>query len=392
LAVPAALASESEVCANDGTCAQDEATLLQMQGLRAKLDINKHKQAPANQIQGCPTSSNFDDNFATGNVRCCSMDGAVGNSGNFPRTFTFSDGSSKTGRECNAGDCNGDADATCHDDVSFAQAVELCSSNGERLCTQEEIGVTCGTGCTHNHHYVWFSDDPPNMAQGCPGSSQAYDETSGAVRCCSVDGTDGNSGNFPRTFTFADGSSTTGRDCGAGECNNDASATCHDDVTFAQAEEMCRSNGERLCTRDEVSVTCGTGCRHNHHLVWVSGFVQPPRAATSDGCLTSNYVDGEYPTTIVDVDATNTAAVRCCSADGSSCTTQGLGDSTTGDVFDLDGGVVAQQACITSATFSEAAGICAAEGLRLCTSSELDSGVCCGTGCWHDHRAIWTSN
>jgi hypothetical protein len=103
-------------------------------------------------------------------------------------------------------------------------------------------------------------------------------------------------------------------------------------------------------------------------------------------------VDGEYPTTFIDADATNTAAVRCCSDDGQSCTTQGLSGSSTGAVFDLDGAEVAQQACINAVTFSEAAGICAADGLRLCTSDELDSGVCCGTGCWHDHRAIWTSN
>lgn len=343
----------------------------------------------------------------------------------------------------------------------------------------------------HNHHSIWFSDDPPNMAQGCPGAVQAYDETTGAVRCCSMNGDDGNSGNFPPIFTFSDGTTSTGRACEAGDCRNDDSASCHDNVaTLAQAEELCRANGERLCTRDELSVTCGTGCRHNHHLVWVSDlapggasnyvgcfvddsardfgamvgsatnaatdsfdecarvcdkryialqwggecfcsdtygngdqYVQVDdsecdharepcastsfncggtwrqavyrnraRAATSDGCLTSNYAAGEYPTTFIDADSTNTAAVRCCSDDGQSCTTQDLEGSETGDVFDLDGNVVAQQACINEVTFSEAAAICAAGGRRLCTSDELDSGVCCGTGCWHDHRAIWTSN
>lgn len=102
-----------------------------------------------------------------------------------------------------------------------------------------------------------------------------------------MDGSDGNSGNFPRTFTFSDGSTTTGRDCEAGDCNGDADATCHDDVTFAQAEELCRANGERLCTRDELSVTCGTGCRHNHHLVWVSDLA-PAGEAQYVGCFVDN--------------------------------------------------------------------------------------------------------
>jgi len=110
---------------------------------------------------------------------------------------------------------------------------------------------------------------------------------------------------------------------------------------------------------------------------------------TSDGCLTSNYADGENPTT-AQTDPDATAAIRCCGDDGS-CQTQDLPGSVMGPIFGVDGVAVNQnQACINSVTFAEAEAICAEAGRRLCSVAELNSGVCCGTGCWHDHRAVWT--
>merc|ERR1719265_2064920 len=59
---------------------------------------------------------------------------------------------------------------------------------------------------------------------------------------------------------------------------------------------------------------------------------------TSDGCLTSNFEDGENPTTAHN-DPSATAAIRCCAMDG---------------VY-----VGQDQTCINSVTFSEAQDICA---------------------------------
>jgi hypothetical protein len=124
-----------------------------------------------------------------------------------------------------------------------------------------------------------------------------------------------------------------------------------------------------------------------HAPTWTSG----QTGTTSDGCLTSNYATGENPTTAL-TDPAATAALRCCSMSGDSCQTQNLPGSIAAPVFGIDGAAAGvTQACINSVTFSEATAICAEEGLRLCTVSELDAGTCCGTGCWHDHRAIWTS-
>lgn len=68
----------------------------------------------------------------------------------------------------------------------------------------------------------------------------------------------------------------------------------------------------------------------------------------------------------------DTAAVRCCSNDGSSCVS--FVDAVCHDVV----------------TFREAKRICSEAGMRLCSHGEMET--CCGTGCNFDHYAVWTSS
>lgn len=70
----------------------------------------------------------------------------------------------------------------------------------------------------------------------------------------------------------------------------------------------------------------------------------------------------------------DTAAVRCCSMDGSRCISQVHG------------------VCYDTATFHEAISICRSAGMRLCSEAEMGTGVCCGTGCWFNHYASWISD
>ena len=65
------------------------------------------------------------------------------------------------------------------------------------------------------------------------------------------------------------------------------------------------------------------------------------------------------------------AGVRCCSTDGSQCTTLGT--------------------CPGGTTYSDAAEKCADDGKRLCTKDELRSEICCFTGGNCDSSEIWTS-
>ena len=70
------------------------------------------------------------------------------------------------------------------------------------------------------------------------------------------------------------------------------------------------------------------------------------------------------------------AAVRCCSLEGISCITPG------GNNADQYG------ECLKT-TFEEAEGKCASINMRLCTPDELESNLCCGTGCGFDRTPTW---
>eukprot|EP00929_Paragymnodinium_shiwhaense_P058202 TRINITY_DN29148_c1_g2_i1.p1 TRINITY_DN29148_c1_g2~~TRINITY_DN29148_c1_g2_i1.p1 ORF type:complete len:334 (+),score=15.46 TRINITY_DN29148_c1_g2_i1:54-1004(+) len=63
-------------------------------------------------------------------------------------------------------------------------------------------------------------------------------------------------------------------------------------------------------------------------------------------------------------------ALRCCSSDGSTCSSPG---------------------CKASLNHSEAELACEQEGLRLCTKAEYGSAICCSTGCSFDKNLVWTS-
>ena len=69
------------------------------------------------------------------------------------------------------------------------------------------------------------------------------------------------------------------------------------------------------------------------------------------------------------ISTTQTAAVRCCSFDGKSCKSE-IPD------------------CVTL-TFSKAQQKCSEFGMRLCTEKELDSEICCGTGCAFNTEMVW---
>jgi hypothetical protein len=89
----------------------------------------------------------------------------------------------------------------------------------------------------------------------------------------------------------------------------------------------------------------------------------------SDGCL----ADGTYHLSQL-MPITGQATVRCCSMDGTQCDS-----SLTGHCLPK------------SATFAEAEASCGKAGMKLCSKIELESGVCCGTGCDYDNELVWTS-
>ena len=102
-----------------------------------------------------------------------------------------------------------------------------------------------------------------------------------------------------------------------------------------------------------------------------------PRWYVDDGCHTEhlwgnkkkNKGGDDFPGTF-EVDDFG-AGVRCCSEDGSTCTTIGI--------------------CPGGSTHSKAKETCEGQGMRLCTKDELLNEVCCKAGGNCDNHLVWTS-
>lgn len=80
-------------------------------------------------------------------VSCCSMDGTTG-----------------ARPDCNA------------HPATYQEAVELCSANGMRLCSLDEMmtGVTEGTGCSYDAAYNWVADGCDDIALDASASGNIY--------------------------------------------------------------------------------------------------------------------------------------------------------------------------------------------------------------------------
>lgn len=100
------------------------------------------------------------------------------------------------------------------------------------------------------------------------------------------------------------------------------------------------------------------------------------------GCPRTDDDDEIGSTCVANPTEVQVAAVRCCTDDEddddkclSYCPEDGPGTEPTESLF---------------ANFSYAEEFCASQNRRLCRRGELND--CCGTGCGHDGRAVWTSN
>ena len=159
-------------------------------------------------------------------------------------------------------------------DKSFDEAVNICEANGKRLCNGRELetGVCCGSGCGYNQNAVWISPEARYTADGCPGVGSAIAtevSTTGAVRCCSLDG---------QSCTSLTGSACFG-----------------DSRTYDEAMQICMDAGSRLCSSRELSsgTCCSTGCNYDGKNVWISdGSSNPGTDSSSGGAYSDSGTDG----------------------------------------------------------------------------------------------------
>uniref|UniRef100_A0A7S2EIE8 Uncharacterized protein n=1 Tax=Trieres chinensis TaxID=1514140 RepID=A0A7S2EIE8_TRICV len=66
------------------------------------------------------------------------------------------------------------------------------------------------------------------------------------------------------------------------------------EMDFYDAYEVCRKAGGRLCTADEVLSSCtkGTGCRHDHELIWTCS-EGGAKCEWNSECCSGECIDGE---------------------------------------------------------------------------------------------------
>jgi len=83
---------------------------------------------------------------------------------------------------------------------------------------------------------------------------------------------------------------------------------------------------------------------------------------------------------------TDTAAVRCCSWEGT-----GVTSVCTEEIFPNNFDEPLTGGDGTEVTITQAERECAARGMRLCTAAELQARAGCGTGCGHNYRLIHSS-
>jgi len=165
-------------------------------------------------------------------------------------------------------------------------------------------------------------------------------------------------------------------DAGRVKCNNNVDmqyvadqATCQLlAVQNGHAFYSFRHNGESSGHKCMSSATCDSPLtnRNNDWAIYAMHYVM------ADGCLTSG---ASHERAVVSAASGETASVRCCSMAGDDCDTQ-----------DLPGG------CQTDKTYEEAVAICAEHGGRLCSEAEINTGVCCGSGCGYDGHQVWVSH
>jgi hypothetical protein len=80
----------------------------------------------------------------------------------YPETTPICDGSSAIGavRCCllYGDECRSEIAGACHSGKTFQEAVDVCGSNGMRLCTETEYREQCcGTGCSFDAVQVWLT-------------------------------------------------------------------------------------------------------------------------------------------------------------------------------------------------------------------------------------------
>jgi len=240
---------------------------------------------------------------------------------------------------------------TCLDDISDEE--DSTTEDDSTVATTEDDSAASTTEDTSTGETNYYVDDGCHSENNTPDDVVGFyqsESSTAFVRCCSTDA--------------------------AGSIDCDTVSNCRDSsdlVTYADAETECAAKGMTVCTKDELlsDICCGTGGNCDSAAVWTST-PEEVEYYVDDGCHSENSTPDDVVGFYQSEDAT--AYIRCCSTDGTTCSTESNCQNTNDLV-----------------TYADAETECAANGMRLCTKDELLTDICCGTGGQCDSYAVWTS-
>lgn len=177
------------------------------------------------------------------------------------------------------------SESRCFEKRTFKQAALLCAASGGRMCTREEMQMSCtkGTGCNLENRHIWSAERSCICDMGgancpvgkhwvdcgnrdiCKRSAHYHPPTCiddtlefAGVRCCSKE--------MKRGFEFRSRCNLYVKD------KFGPSNMCHQKRTFQQAFDICQEAGARLCTKKELDNECtrGMGCDLDRNYIWTS--------------------------------------------------------------------------------------------------------------------------
>ena len=189
----------------------------------------------------------------------------------------------------------------------------------------------------------------------------------------------------------------------------DPAAACQRASVF-HAEQICASNGARLCSVLELyQHSALSGCNFDSANK-VSGSSCSTPSGEPGFFIVPSFFDNASNPFCVGESNTTAYAVRCCADEvvrfrirtRKTCkqlqASNGFLPSSSKRINSCGGSKVATAADGTAAciddpvSFEQAAKACSAIGARMCSFSELVIGVSSSTGCLHNGRPIWSSS
>jgi len=172
-------------------------------------------------------------------------------------------------------------DGQCYQARTYLEAKAICKDNGLRLCSLSEMlgKVTKGEDCGHDARYNWVADRCASTDSGHyvhQGSTKWNNWADGAKDFYCQSDSSNQAAYYSTKFKVDIGVSCCYKNAATDEVEGTRKCKSHPS-TFAEAEQLCADDGQRLCTLDELktAITRRTGCNYDCIYEWSSTSCDP---------------------------------------------------------------------------------------------------------------------